>query len=101
MENVTSQVAAVAQVHGSACYHPRMKRVFGAFILCLLAAVCLAQFDMTSMAQMQAMPMVALSRVDVRKELKLSKDQAVAMDKITKSLMGSMNGAKGNDSAAM
>lgn len=64
----------------------------------LLIAAAFAQFDL-DMAQMSARPSIALMRDDIRKELKLRKDQNSAISQIQKEMNLAMRGS-GNDLAA-
>ena len=78
-----------------------MRRVLATFLLCLGAIHCFAQFDMASMTLMQSSTSAAMNRADIRKELKLSRDQDQAIAKVEKELMGGGKGPRRNDPNAM
>ena len=66
-------------------------------ILLILAAITSAQFDMSSMQRLQYSPCMAINRPDVRKELKLTKDQAKQVDQIEKDMYGALRPKNGQN----
>lgn len=78
-----------------------MKRLQCICAILLLATCALAQFGLSSMSKMQSSPAMALLRTDIKKELKLRKDQESQINQIEKDLSSAMSPTRGNDPTSL
>jgi hypothetical protein len=71
-----------------------MRSLVSLFLL-VTAAFGFGQFDMTDLMTMQTKPALAIQRPDIKKELKLSKEQTKELARIEKELQKEMQTASG------
>src|SRR3954471_11404585 len=69
-----------------------MRSALFVLLLFVSAHPAFGQFDMDSMLLMRTKPAIALTRADLKKELKLTKDQDASIGKIEKDLQAQMGG---------
>src|SRR5687768_3164250 len=78
-----------------------MRFALSLLVFTLLSAMALCQFEMMNMNKMTSRPSMALQRQDIKKELKLRKDQSSEIDKAIKELNKAMGQANPNNMASL
>lgn len=70
-----------------------MRSVLLFLVVFVLSSTAAAQFDIAAMGRMQCQPSVAIQRADIRKELKLTKQQNSEVQKIEKDVSAAVGSA--------